>query len=96
MTCRSVTFERLLPLVMLAVLGVTGPALVPVAAHAQSEGSETAEARLRRIEGQVRALQRKVFPDGAGKTFAPEIAPGDAATTTAPATMNVLSGPGSR
>ncbi len=40
-------------------------------AHAQ----ETTEARLRRIEAELRAVQRKVFPDGAGRVFAPEIAP---------------------
>jgi len=90
MTCRSVTFKRLLPLVLLGLEGlvVTGPALMPVAAYAQSEGSETTEARLRRIEGQLRALQRKVFPDGAGKTFAPEIAPGDAAASPPPTSGN--------
>jgi len=64
------------------------PALVPVAAHAQSDLTETPEARLRRLEGQVRALQRKVFPGGAGKTFAPEIAPGDPTVTTAVPTGN--------
>ncbi|MFD2779994.1 hypothetical protein ACFS32_01290 [Novosphingobium pokkalii] len=34
---------------------------------------------MRRLEAEVRALQRKVFPDGAGRTFGPEI------TATAPA-----------
>jgi len=68
--------KRLLP-VLIGVLAV--PALVPVAAYADtpSQGAETTDARLRRIEGELRALQRKVFPDGAGKTFAPEIAPGE-------------------
>lgn len=46
-------------------------------AHAQSAPPETTEGRLRRMEGEMRALQRKVFPDGAGKTFAPQITPGD-------------------
>lgn len=46
-------------------------------AHAQSAAPETTEARLRRIEGELRALQRKVFPEGAGKVFAPQITPGD-------------------
>ena len=50
---------------------VAGGVLLPVAAHAQ----ETTEARLRRIEAELRAVQRKVFPDGAGRVFAPEIAP---------------------
>ena len=48
-----------------------GGALLPERAHAQ----ETTEARLRRIEAELRAVQRKVFPDGAGRVFAPEIAP---------------------
>ena len=50
---------------------VAGGVLLPVSAHAQ----ETTEARLRRIEAELRAVQRKVFPDGAGRVFAPEIAP---------------------
>jgi TolA-binding protein len=45
--------------------------LLPQVAHAQ----ETTEARLKRIEAELRAVQRKVFPDGAGRVFAPEIAP---------------------
>lgn len=48
-----------------------GGAMLSQPAHAQ----ETTEARLRRIEGELRAVQRKVFPDGAGRVFAPEIAP---------------------
>lgn len=44
-------------------------------AHAQAQPakSESPEQRLRRMEAEIRALQRKVFPDGAGRTFAPEI-----------------------
>lgn len=38
-------------------------------AHAQSD----TEVRLKKAEAEIRALQRKVFPDGAGKTFEPEI-----------------------
>jgi TolA-binding protein len=85
LTGRSRLSNRLLPLVLVALVV---PAVMPIAAHAQSDGAETTEARLRRIEGQLRALQRKVFPDGAGKTFAPEIAPGDATATPPPATGN--------
>lgn len=40
-------------------------------AQAQSD----ADVRLKKVEAEVRALQRKVFPDGAGKTFEPEITP---------------------
>ncbi|WP_379920476.1 tetratricopeptide repeat protein [Erythrobacter sp. R86502] len=38
-----------------------------------------AEARIRKIEAEVRALQRKVFPGGDGRYFEPQIAPGTAA-----------------
>jgi TolA-binding protein len=40
---------------------------MPAAAQSDSE------VRLKKVEAEVRALQRKVFPDGAGKTFEPEI-----------------------
>ena len=72
--------KHLFPLVLVALVV---PTLMPITAYAQSEGAETTETRLRRVEGQMRALQRKVFPDGAGKTFAPEIAPGDPTATLA-------------
>ena len=36
-------------------------------------GQSDADARLKKIEAEVRALQRQVFPNGAGKTFEPEI-----------------------
>lgn len=51
----------------LAVAGLA-LALTSAPAAAQSE-----EARLRKIEAEVRALQRQVFPNGAGRTFEPEI-----------------------
>ncbi len=43
-------------------------------AHAQA-APESTDVRLKRIEAELRAVQRKVFPDGAGKTFGPEITP---------------------
>lgn len=42
-----------------------------------------AEARIRKMEAEIRALQRQVFPGGDGKFFAPEITPGQPATTGA-------------
>lgn len=59
---------------------LTGAALaaVPVAVIAQDSSTE---ARLRRIEAEVRALQRKVFPGGDPSLFEPQIAP----STQAPA-----------
>jgi TolA-binding protein len=57
---------------------------VPAAAQTSDE------ARLRKIEAEIRALQRQVFPAGAGRTFEPEITaaqpssqPPGAASTTA-------------
>lgn len=44
--------------------------VTPIAAAAQAESDE---ARLRRIESEVRALQREVFPGGDGRFFTPEI-----------------------
>ena len=68
--------------------------VAPIAASGQVLPPETTDARLRRIEGELRALQRKVFPDGAGKTFAPQITPGEtpapAAPTGTPALVDLL------
>lgn len=56
---------------MLAVaLGVATLATSPMPALAQDEISE---ARLRKIESEIRALQRNVFPGGDGRFFEPQI-----------------------
>lgn len=72
---------------MALTLAVLSATLVPTgfmsAAHAQA-APENTDVRLRRIEAELRAVQRKVFPDGAGKTFGPEITP-PATGTAAPA-----------
>jgi len=57
-------------------LGAASLGAIPAAAQ-----SGDADARLKAVEAQVRALQRKVFPDGAGKTFEPEVTPGGANAT---------------
>jgi TolA-binding protein len=54
----------------LAILA-TGLTAVPAAAQ-----DNAAEARIRKIEAEVRALQRQVFPGGGGRFFEPEIASG--------------------
>lgn len=59
------------------VLAVAVPA-VPTLAQ-----DTMAEARIRKIEAEVRALQRQVFPGSDGKVFAPEI-PAGTTTTTVP------------
>ncbi|MES2443641.1 MAG: tetratricopeptide repeat protein [Pseudomonadota bacterium] len=51
--------------VLLAVLGLGGPA------YAQS--ATALESRVDRLEREMRAVQRKIFPGGAGATFEPEI-----------------------
>jgi len=63
---------------MALTLAALCASLMPIgpvpAAHAQT-APESTDVRLRRIEAELRAVQRKVFPDGAGKTFGPEITP---------------------
>ena len=56
-----------------ALVAMTGPLVAPAPAMAQGQVPETTEARLRRLESELRAVQRRVFPEGAGRTFAPEI-----------------------
>ena len=66
-------FSGKVPVLVALMLVLAGPALP---ALAQDGG---AEARLRRIEAEVRALQTKVFPGGDGKFFPAQITPGQAA-----------------
>jgi TolA-binding protein len=47
--------------------------LILAAAPAAAQRSETVEQRMQRIEKELRAVQRKVFPGGAGMTVEPEI-----------------------
>ncbi len=79
------TATRSLPLRLAgALLAAATIATAPVPALAQDSAAET---RIRKIEAEIRALQRKVFPGGDGRFFEPEIAPGTqpAPTTTGPA-----------
>jgi TolA-binding protein len=76
-----------------AALAAATLASVPAQAFAQDSA---AEARIRKIEAEVRALQRKVFPGGDGRFFEPQITPGAEAgangappTTAAPSTTAV-------
>ncbi len=74
---------RLLPRVAAVLALVTAVLATPLVAQTAAPGAAT-EARLKKVESEVRALQRKVFPDGAGKFFEPEIAPPATAGTTTP------------
>lgn len=71
-----------------ALMGASVASVATVAVPAAAQDS-AAEARLRKIEAEVRALQRKVFPGGDGKFFEPQIAPGTQGTASAPATGTV-------
>ncbi len=75
----------------LAGAALMGASLAGAVTFAVPAAAQTAadEARLRKIEAEVRALQRKVFPGGDGKFFEPQIAPGAQGTPNAPATGTV-------
>lgn len=62
--------------VMMVLMGTAAPVL------AQSTTSADPDTRLRRVEAEVRALQRQVFPGSDGKFFTPEVAAGSTVTTT--------------
>ena len=80
----TMTFRRAAPLGAL-LLGLTAPIATPLLAQSTAQKTTAApvdpEMRLRRMEAEIRAMQRKVFPDGAGKTFVPEITAGPTNTT---------------
>lgn len=70
------TALRILPL---RLAGVALAAVTVLAAPLPATAQDSAEeARIRKIEAEVRALQRKVFPGGDGRFFEPQIAPGAA------------------
>ncbi len=70
-------------------LGTIGMALLATSMPAVAQDND--EARIRKLEAEVRALQRKVFPGGDGRYFEPEITGQPAArpTTSAPSTTAV-------
>jgi TolA-binding protein len=51
-------------------------ALIALAAPATAQNANV-EGRVGKLEKEMKAVQRKVFPDGAGKYFEPEIKPAD-------------------
>ena len=58
-----------------AAILTAGAVLMSSGAIAQSGGPASVEGRVDRLEREMRAVQRKVFPGGAGQTLAPEITP---------------------
>ncbi|MCM0000105.1 MAG: hypothetical protein NBV68_12035 [Erythrobacter sp.] len=71
-----------------ALLGATAAGALSIALPAAAQETPAAEeARLRKIEAEVRALQRKVFPGGDGKFFEPQIAPGTQPAAQGPAAV---------
>ncbi len=75
------------------LLAIAATALMVSAAPVQAQKATTADAatRLNKIEAELKAVQRVVFPGGDGKYFPPEIEKGAAAATTTgtPATTPV-------
>ncbi|MEP2550398.1 MAG: hypothetical protein ABJH26_03815 [Marinomonas sp.] len=71
------------------LLAASVVATTPIPALAQDAVSE---ARLRKVEAEVRALQRRVFPGGEGRFFEPQIdsAGGTAATSTNPTSTTAV------
>ncbi len=72
----------LLGMIAVALMAGAAPAL------AQKAGTTAADAemRLRKLEAEIKAIQRSVFPGGDGKYFAPEIQKNGTAGTAASAT----------
>lgn len=68
--------------------GLGGVALALVATSMPLAAQDNEEARIRKLEAEVRALQRKVFPGGDGRYFEPQIT---APTTTSPAASSASS-----
>ncbi|MBK6802123.1 MAG: hypothetical protein IPG83_11835 [Novosphingobium sp.] len=64
------------PVLLALVVAIASPAI------AQNAGDKAAEARLRKIEAEVKALQRQVFPGGDGKYFPAQVQPAQQAAPT--------------
>jgi TolA-binding protein len=79
-------FRRSPRLAALALAATLATSFVPLAAPAQT----TADARLKKVEAEIRALQRKVFPEGASRYFEAEIRPPSTGPGTPPATSGAV------
>ena len=65
------------------ILGGVGAAFAVLAVPAPAFAQDNDEARLRKIEAEVRALQRRVFPGGDARYFEPEISASEQRGTVA-------------
>ena len=71
--------------ILLAAVACTGTVGLPSVVHAQDS-----DARLRKIETEVRALQRKVFPGGDGRFFETNAASADASGSGLPPSTTAM------
>lgn len=88
-----ITAHRIVPMRLAGVL-LAAATLASVPAAPAFAQDSAAEARIRKMEAEIRALQRKVFPGGDGRFFEPQIAPGtqgpaNAASVSPPTTTAV-------
>jgi len=68
------------------IFGLGGIAMALIATSMPLAAQDGEEARIRKLESEVRALQRKVFPGGDGRYFEPQItAPTTGGATASPA-----------
>jgi TolA-binding protein len=81
------------PILACKATGVLLAAAVLVAPAPMLAQDRAEEARIRKLEAEVRALQRKVFPGGDARFFEPQIQPGTqpAPSTAAPSTVPAAS-----
>ena len=70
--------NRLRSLTRPVTIGLVLALSLPAAPLWAQNTNQTAEARLKKLESEVQALQRKVFPGGDGKYFPPQVKPTDA------------------
>lgn len=75
LTCAQAFKPVLVAPLIAAIVAISVPA--PAIAQEQS-----AEARLRKVEAEIRAIQRKVFPGGDERYFAPQISSGTTTSRT--------------
>ncbi|MFA5967834.1 MAG: tetratricopeptide repeat protein [Sphingomonas sp.] len=73
-------------MILMAAVGMAVLAGAPVVGPAAAKDQPTVEARVDKLEHEMRAVQRKVFPGADGKYFQPEITAPDQPVQQAPGT----------